>query len=580
MTTNDTSMVLDPAEVPVNILIVDDEPKNLLVLESVLDDPGYRMVRATSGDEALLALMADEFALLILDVRMPGMSGFELAHLVKERRKTARIPIIFLTAYYNEDQHILEGYVSGAVDYLHKPVNPPVLRSKVAVFAELHRRGRALENANKMLLGEVSERRNAEAKLGELNANLDRRVRERTRELQASEAQLVESARRKDEFMATLAHELRNPLAPVRNAVEVLKRASIDATRLDWATRIIDRQVGSLSRLIDDLMDLSRINQGRIELKRSTVTLGEVLAEAIEMMRPQVDAAGHDLAVMLPNMTLAVDGDATRLTQAFANLLHNAVKYTDPGGRIDVGVVVEKGAATVTIRDNGIGIPPDKLDAVFEMFTQVEAAQSRARGGLGIGLALTQRLISLHGGHIKAFSEGLGKGSRFSVTLPLVQQVDRPEDDDASGQGDGKAQGPSGLDIVVADDNADAAETLAELLGSMGHRVVSVGNGKAAVAEVLKRRPQLAILDIGMPQLDGHGACRQIVAGMGEAKPMLVALTGWGQTQDIARSEQAGFDRHLVKPVDAAELDAILAECAERRPPTKSTTSISSKRKR
>src|SRR4051812_30321988 len=205
---------------PVNILIVDDEPKNLAVLEVVLDDPGYRLVRAGSGDEALLALMADEFALLILDVRMPGMSGFEVAHMVKERRKTARIPIIFLTAYYNEDQHVLEGYGSGAVDYLHKPVNPAVLRSKVSMFAELHRQGRALEQANRLLLGEVAERRRAEQRLSELNESLDQRVTDRTRELEASEARLMEASRRKDEFLAVLAHELRNPLAPVRNAVE------------------------------------------------------------------------------------------------------------------------------------------------------------------------------------------------------------------------------------------------------------------------------------------------------------------------------------------------------------------------
>src|SRR4051812_11954314 len=187
----------DPSTVPVNILIVDDEPKNLAVLETILDDPGYRLVRATSGEEALLALMADEFAVLVLDVRMPGMSGFEVAQLVKERRKTSRIPIIFLTAYYNEDQHILEGYVSGAVDYLHKPVNPAVLRSKVAVFAELHRKERMLEAANRLLLGEVAERRHAQAMLGELNQTLDRRVQERTEELQASESRLLEASRRK-----------------------------------------------------------------------------------------------------------------------------------------------------------------------------------------------------------------------------------------------------------------------------------------------------------------------------------------------------------------------------------------------
>src|SRR3954471_21038805 len=408
----------DSADHVVNILIVDDEPKNLTVLESVLDDPGYRLVRAGSGEEALLALMADEFAVLVLDVRMPGMNGFEVAQLVKERRKTSRIPIIFLSAYYNEDQHILAGYGTGAVDYLHKPVNPAVLRSKVAVFAELHRRGRALEAANRLLSAEVADRRRAEARLSELNETLDQRVRERTRDLQASEAQLVEASRRKDEFLATLAHELRNPLAPVRSAVEILRRGGPDKVR--WATELMDRQVQSLGRLIDDLMDVSRISRGRIELRREPIAINDALVDAVDAVRPMVDEAGHELAVLLPDRQLVVDGDRTRLAQVFTNLLSNAVKYTERGGRIELGVMVERDMAVVTIRDNGIGIPPDRLESVFEMFSQVEAALERSRGGLGIGLALTRQLVQMHGGTVRAHSEGPGQGSRFQVLLPLA----------------------------------------------------------------------------------------------------------------------------------------------------------------
>jgi signal transduction histidine kinase len=540
-------------EVPVNILIVDDEPKNLAVLETVLDDPGYRLVRATSGEEALLALMADEFALLVLDVRMPGMSGFEVAQLVKERRKTARIPIIFLTAYYNEDQHILEGYVSGAVDYLHKPVNPAVLRSKVAVFAELHRKGRMLEAANKLLLGEVAERRHAQAMLGDLNRTLDKRVQERTAELQASEARLIEAGRRKDEFLATLAHELRNPLAPVRNAVELLKRQSREPDRVEWATLLIDRQVRALARLIDDLMDVSRINQGRIELKREIVTLGDVLNDAVETVKPHVEAAGHELVVLVPDPSLTIDADRTRLSQAFVNLLHNAAKYTDPGGRIEVGVIVEKGQATVQIRDSGIGIPAEHLDNVFEMFSQVESALSRSRGGLGIGLSLTQRLVKMHGGSVKAYSDGLGKGSRFHVQLPLVtgQVVALPSPQGGAQQ---QAAAAQGLRVLVADDNVDAAETLAALLQFMGHQVMQVHDGEAAVAAAAQSQPQVVILDIGMPKLNGYEACRRIRQQAHAPQPMMVALTGWGQEQDLAQSRAAGFDQHLVKPVAAEAL--------------------------
>src|SRR4051812_21687697 len=259
----------------ISILIVDDEPKNLNVLESILDDPSYRLVRANSADQALMSLVNQNFALLILDIRMPGMTGFELAHVIKERKRTARIPIIFLTAYYNEDQHVMEGYGSGAVDYLHKPVNPGVLRSKVAVFAELHRKERALQEANRAL--------------ADLNASLDQRVHERTEALKASEEALRLSNRRKDEFLATLAHELRNPLAPIRNAVQILRLKGLVAPEQQWGFGIVDRQVKSMARLIDDLMDVSRINQGKLDLRLERVELGKVLEEAVETARPLID---------------------------------------------------------------------------------------------------------------------------------------------------------------------------------------------------------------------------------------------------------------------------------------------------
>jgi signal transduction histidine kinase len=526
----------------VNILIVDDEPRNLAVLESILDDPSYRLVRATSGDEALLALMADEFALLVLDVRMPGMTGFELAQMIKERRKTARIPIIFLTAYYNEDQHVLEGYGSGAVDYLHKPVNPAVLKSKVAVFAELHRKGRALEQAN--------------ASLSELNASLDQRVTERTRELQQSEARLLEANRRKDEFLATLAHELRNPLAPVRNAIHYLKLRGPGTPDVQWASDVIDRQVGAMGRLIDDLMDVSRINQGRIELKRERVALDLVLADAVETTQPQIDGAGHKLTVLQPPVKLMVDADRARLAQAFANLLSNAAKYTDPGGQIEVRAVSDGGMAVVTIQDSGIGIAPHRLESVFEMFSQEEPALARSRGGLGIGLALTRRLLQLHGGEVGATSEGAGKGSVFRVVLPLAAVV-AEEAPAAAPRKPASAEGR--LRILVADDNRDAAETLGMLLEVMGHEVHLVHDGEAAVAAAASFDPELVLLDIGMPGLNGYETCRRIREQAGGAQRTLVAVTGWGQPHDVQAAKEAGFDRHLVKPVDMEALMGLIS---------------------
>ncbi|GAB3645627.1 response regulator [Ramlibacter alkalitolerans] len=522
----------------VNILIVDDEPRNLSVLESILDDPSYRLVRATSGDEALLALMADEFAVLVLDVRMPGMTGFELAQMIKVRRKTARIPIIFLTAYYNEDQHILEGYGTGAVDYLHKPVNPAVLKSKVSVFAELHRKGRELEQANRSL--------------SELNASLDQRVTERTLELQQSQARLLEANRRKDEFLATLAHELRNPLAPVRNAIHYLKLRGPDTTDVHWASDVIDRQVTAMGRLIDDLMDISRINQGRIELRREPVALDTVLADAVETTQPQVDGAGHKLTLLQPPMKLVVDADRARLAQAFANLLSNAAKYTDPGGQIEVRAVVDGGTVVVSIHDSGIGIAPHRLESVFEMFSQEEPALARSRGGLGIGLALTRRLVQLHGGEITASSEGAGKGSMFRVCLPLAANLVA---DDASDAAQAPACAEGCLRILVADDNRDAAETLSTLLEVMGHEVKTVHDGEAAVDAAAAFDPELVLLDIGMPGLNGYDACRRIRAHAAGPGRTVVAVTGWGQPHDVQSAHEAGFDRHLVKPLD---MDALM----------------------
>jgi signal transduction histidine kinase len=542
----------------VNILIVDDEPRNLAVLESILDDACYRLVRASTADEALLALVNEEFALLVLDVQMPGMNGFELAQLVKERRKTARIPIIFLTAYYNEDQHVMEGYGSGAVDYLHKPVNAAVLRSKVAVFAELHKKSRELERANRQLTAEVAERRRAEARLSELAASLDRRVHERTAELQASEERLRDASRRKDEFLATLAHELRNPLAPMRNAVHFLKLRGPATQDVGWASEVIDRQVRGMGRLIDDLMDISRINQGRIELRRQQVALDAVLAEAIETIQPQIDGSGHKLTLIQPPGKLVLDGDPARLAQAFMNLLSNAAKYTDPGGHIEVRTVIEAGTALVTIRDNGIGIDPARLEGVFDMFSQEVPAIARARGGLGIGLALTRKLVQMHGGTVTATSDGVGKGTQFSVRLPVTAaHAHAPAEVAAQ---DAPVAAPGGLRILVADDNRDAAETLAVLLEVMGHEVRQVNDGTAALDAATQFDPHLVLLDIGMPGLNGYETCKRLRAQAGGGARTMIAVTGFGQPQDVQSAKSAGFDHHMVKPMDMQVLMRLISE--------------------
>ena len=539
----------------VNILIVDDEPKNLTVLETVLDDPTYRLIRASSPEEALLALVANDFALLVLDVQMPGMTGFELASMIKQRKRTALVPIIFLTAYYNEDQDVLEGYGSGAVDYLHKPVNAAVLRSKVAVFAELHRRDRALAAANRKLTAEIAERSRAQMSLSELNDTLESRVAERTQALHASEALLRDADRRKDEFLATLAHELRNPLAPMRTAIKVLQLKGLATPELQRAAALIDRQVRAMSRLIDDLMDVSRISRGKFELQTERLELAAVLNAAIESSRPLIDEFSHDLQLRLPRQPVWIDADALRLTQAFMNLLNNATKYTDRGGRLAVDVTVGDGEVVISVSDNGIGIPADKIDRVFEMFSQIDTALARSRGGLGIGLSLTRRLVEMHGGHVVGRSDGPGRGSRFEVTLPLAKapvvspataMVDAAVEPSSAAAAAPRAR----LSVLIADDNRDAAEALGWLLKDMGYRVSLVHDGLAAVQAAAELHPDVVVLDIGMPGLDGYETCRRIRALPGGEAMGLLAVTGWGQPEDRRKAQEAGFDQHLVKPVD------------------------------
>ena len=553
--------LLEKPEEPVNILVVDDEPKNLAVLESILDHPDYRLIRANSGQQALMALVTHEFAVLVLDVRMPDMTGFELAQMIKDRKKTSKVPIIFLTAYDNDERHILEGYGSGAVDYLHKPVNASVLRSKVAVFAELYRKGRALKQANESLLTEVQERRRAETRLNELNESLDRRVTERTNALQTSEARLRDANRHKDEFLATLAHELRNPLAPVRNAVYLLKKNREASPEIQWASELIERQVQAMSRLIDDLMDINRINRGKIDLRMEAVDVRTIVDGAVESSRALIEECGHQLIVSMPEEPVLLHADPTRMIQALMNLLNNAAKYMDYGGVVILEARRSERDFLFIVKDKGIGIARDRLASIFELFSQVETALSRSRGGLGIGLSLTQRLVEMHGGRVSASSDGLGKGSEFQVRLPLSSSHHRPRPAEILPPAvvNSTEQPASSFRILVADDNVDAAATLTLLLELLGHKVLQVHDGQAAVHAASEFHPEVVLLDIGMPKLNGYEACQKIRDLEGGKAMTIVACTGWGQADDRRKSADAGFDQHLVKPVDPEALADLLS---------------------
>ena len=545
---------------PINILIVDDEPKNLVVLETVLADPAYRLVRARSADEALLALIADDYALLILDIRMPGMSGFELAEMIKQRKKTAQVPIIFLTAYYNEDQHVLEGYGSGAVDYLHKPVNPPVLRSKVAIFADLHRKSRELAIANRALVTEVAERRSAQAQLRELNETLEQRVADRTEALRQIEESLREAGDKKDKFIAILAHELRNPLAPIRNAVNIIHCMGTIDPELAWCRDVIDRQVTQMTHLLEDLLDVSRITRTKLTLRREPLDLAAVAEQAIEIAQPFIEESGQKLTVTLPPEVIMVNGDLTRLAQVLSNLLINAAKYSHRrDGQIALSAERDSDVVTIRVKDNGIGIAAENMPHIFEMFGQVESALKRSQGGLGIGLALSKALIEMHDGSIRAYSEGPGRGSEFVLRIPIadIQAAPNPANSKPAA-----ARPMVKYRILIADDLRDNADSLALLLQAMGNEVAVAYGGAEAVRVVESFAPDVVFLDLGMPEVDGYEACRRIRAHAWGRDVVIVALTGWGEKNYRRRTNEAGFDHHIVKPLDTNTLEGLLANLA------------------
>ena len=390
---------------------------------------------------------------------------------------------------------------------------------------------------------------------------------------------LRDADRRKSEFLATLAHELRNPLAPIRNGLELMRMQSAgkpvgnaagrgaDPALLDNVRAMMERQVNHMVHLVNDLLDIARVSSGKLVLQMRRVDLREAIATAVETSRPLIDANGHRLEVDVPDLALEVEADPVRISQVVSNLLSNAAKYTPQGGRIVLAARIEGALLAISVQDNGIGIGAESLGAVFDMFTQVERSLTRSNGGLGIGLSLVRRLVELHGGSVLAASDGVGRGSTFTVRLPLAAAA-------RQGQGPGpdlvpaalppQGQSARRLRVLVADDNADAAHTLAALLEIAGHETRVVHDGVAALAVASQFDPQLVFLDIGMPRLDGYATARRLRASPGLEGAMLVALTGWGAEEDRARSRAAGFDRHLLKPALPADVEAVLAAALAR----------------
>ena len=401
-------------------------------------------------------------------------------------------------------------------------------------------------------------------------------VQHRTLALKQTQEALREADRRKDEFLATLAHELRNPLAPIRHAVKLLELPAADERQRQWGRDVIARQVQRMALLLDDLLEVSRITRGRLELKKSRVDLPALIAAAVETARPLIESKQHRLETVLPSEPIELEVDPLRISQALSNLLTNAAKYTDVGGRITLTAGLDEARRlSISVVDTGIGLSAQAIPKLFEMFSQVESPVDRAEGGLGIGLALVKGLVELHGGTVEAFSAGLGRGSHFTIRLPASAVSRRGVADLASGSS--KAAGPMGQPaslpghrsrIVLADDNRDAVDSLAMVLKMAGYEVCATHSGLEALEAGAHVQPEVFILDIGMPDISGYELASRIREEPWGRDALLIALTGWGQQEDKERSREAGFDHHLTKPVDPDQLERLLREFASRIPHT------------
>lgn len=644
--------------IPANVLIVDDQPANLLALEAALDTLGVNIVRAMSGREALAALEKQDFAAVLLDVRMPGMDGFEVAREIRSRPRTRFTPILFVTAGDDPDEAMMAAYRLGAVDFLAKPLRTEVLQAKVGVFVELYRskeelrarerrdfeqRLEAKEERYRALFesidegfcivhlirdgaGHVLDYRFEEANEAfSMHTGLDKAVGktmcelvpghdphwfevydqvarsgEAARFVQEAKAmhrwfdvyasrvgpagsdrlamvfsditqrltaeqdlrrladELAQANKRKTEFLATLAHELRNPLAPLSNGLHLMRLAGNKPEMLEKTRQMMERQVQHMVHLVDDLLDVARISTGKVELRKRPMDLLEVVATAVETSGSIIEGAGHKLLLDLPPGPLPMEADPTRIAQVVSNLLNNAAKYTPQGGTIRLAVRREGGEAVLSVTDTGIGLSAEALDKVFEMFAQVPSTEGRPQGGLGIGLSLVQSLVQLHGGSVAAASPGPGQGSTFTVRLPLAGQAHPAQ---PARQAPAQAV-PGRLNVLVVDDNTDAAESLGVLLEMEGHAARIAHDGAQALALARVQAPDVVFLDIGLPDVSGYDVARQLRAMPALRQTLLVALTGWGTQDDRQRTREAGFDRHLTKPAELPAVEELLRAAA------------------
>ncbi|MFC0254050.1 ATP-binding response regulator [Massilia consociata] len=529
------------------ILVVNDDAASLLALTSLLDqwadESNYTVHSARSGQEALRQVLLHDFAVILLDVNMPGMDGFETAEAIHQRARSADIPIIFVTAFLADEIDRLKAYQRGAADFLFTPVIPQILHAKVSVFV-------ALAMKNKQLKRQAEKLSQRTTELTATNRRLVREMEERRDAERKSHA--------KDEFLAMLGHELRNPLSAISSASSLIGLPGANGDTIGRAKQIIQRQSQHLSRIVDDLLDLSRAMSGKILLARKPIDLANLVSGCLETFRATGRTAGYRFSVDLsPGW---VDGDPTRLEQITSNLLDNAIKYTPAGGNIDINLSHAGDDVVLTIRDTGVGIPAELLPHVFDVFVQGAISIDRSQGGLGIGLSLVRRLVELHGGSVSAHSDGSGSGSTFTIRLPRTEALTPPQPaQETHGDNTGK---PS---VLLIEDNEDGREMMATMLAAYGFPVAQAADGLQGVAAALAGRPAAALVDIGLPGIDGYEVARRLRRDPATSGIRLIALTGYGLAEDQRRVLEAGFDQHLVKPVSMEQLLEALAPASMQR---------------
>lgn len=554
------------------ILIVDDLPEKLLVYRTLLEDLDAQIVEAHSGTEALKRILEGEFAVILLDVNMPDIDGLETANLLRRHKNGRHTPIIFITSYADEMQ-TARGYELGAVDYILSPVIAPVLRTKVRVFVDLYEARAALSLSNQELETRVTERT---AELQNSNERLQGEIAERLRAEAEREALLArekvlraeaeELSRLKDEFLATMSHELRTPLNAIFGWITLLRTRRLDEATQERALETIERNARAQKRLIEDLLDVSRIVTGKVALELVAVDPRRVVEAALETMHPAAQAKGLKIVPLLDIGAGTVRGDFARLQQIVCNLLSNAIKFTDTGGHVEVCLARRNGEVEISVADSGQGIKPEFLPLVFDRFRQEDGSISRRHGGLGLGLAIVRHLVELHAGSVDAQSAGEGKGAKFIVRLPIREGSLIPRVTETPSGGIVSAAMLMGVRLLVVDDDPGARELISGMLEGFGAQVSTAESGQQAMSLLFAQRPDVLIADLGMPGMDGYTLIEQVRGlepDFGGLTPA-VAVTAYASPQDRLRALQAGYQNHVAKPVEAEELAIVIASLAGR----------------